>query len=80
MNESDPVPIEDGESFDIDDAVYRGRCGDCYDPDEGQYENTGKLSFRLDPDPDSLRYTADCPDCGDHYELRPTEVTAFRYM
>jgi len=79
MTDDEPILLEEGEEFGLEEATYRGRCPDCYDPDEGEWEATGGITFQLDPDPDSPSYSGKCSDCGDYFVVRPKTYTVDRY-
>lgn len=42
--------------------------------DEDCQECGAMLSWVLDPDPDSLRYTAECGQCDSRYSIKPTKA------
>jgi hypothetical protein len=59
----------ESEVLKLDDVLGGFHCKRCGD----------RLGLRLDPDPDSLAYQADCDPCDMHYRLQATHVRASAY-
>lgn len=75
MSRRDPIDVEwtdsdrdyveqESEELSLSDGLYRIACPDC----------GTRLTWVLDPDPDSLSYSAECNPCENKFRMNVTKV------